>query len=87
LKLSFRYRYIAISADGGAGLVRTSTNILSTANLNDKRTSLAFGGGLAAEYHTLSRHFSFGVHTSFFQMPSIGQSHALVTTASMRYAF
>lgn len=87
LKLSFRYRYIAISADGGAGVVRTSTNILSTAHLNDKRTSLAFGGGLAAEYHTLSRHFSFGVHASFFQMPSIGQSHALVTTALMRYAF
>ncbi len=87
MKLSFRYRYVALSADGGAGLLRTSTNILTTVNLNDKRTSLAFGGGLTAEYHTLSRHFSFGVRGSFFQLPSVGQSHALVTTATMRYAF
>jgi hypothetical protein len=86
-KLSFRYRYLAISADGGAGIVRTSTNVLATAGLNEKRTSLAFGGGLAADYHTLSRHFSFGVHASFFQFPSLARSHALITMASMRYSF
>jgi hypothetical protein len=87
LKLSFRYRYLAISADGGAGVIRTSTNVLSTVGLNDRRNSLAYGGGLAVEYHTLSRHFSFGVHASFFQIPAIGKSHALVTTALVRYAF
>jgi hypothetical protein len=87
IKLSFRYRYLAISADGGAGILRTSTNVLATAGLNEKRTSLAFGGGLAADYHTLSRHFAFGVHASFFQMPSLAKSHALVTVASMRYSF
>ncbi|MES1171677.1 MAG: adventurous gliding motility protein CglE [Bacteroidota bacterium] len=87
LKLSFRYRYVAVSADAGAGIVRTSTNVLATVNLNDKRTSLAFGGGLAGEYHTLSRHFSFGVRADFFQLPGLGQSHALITTATLRYAF
>jgi Outer membrane protein beta-barrel domain len=87
LKLSFRYRYLAISADGGVGIIRTSTNVLTTAGLNDRRTSVAFGGGLAAEYHTLSRHFSFGAHGSFFQIPGMRQSHALITTLSARYAF
>jgi hypothetical protein len=87
LKLSFRYRYLAISADGGAGILRTSTNVLATVGLNDRRTSPAFGGGLAVEYHTLSRHFSFGVHGSFFQIPAIGKSYALITTAVLRYAF
>jgi hypothetical protein len=87
LKLSFRYRYLAISADGGAGIMRTSTNVLATVGLNDRRTSLAFGGGLLFEYHTLSRHFSFGAHGSFFQVPDLAKSHALITTASLRYAF
>jgi predicted porin len=87
LKLSLRYRYLAISADGGAGMLRTSTNVLATAGLNQRRSSLLFGGGLAFDYHTLSRHFSFGVHASFFQLPSLGSSHALVTMAALRYAF
>jgi hypothetical protein len=87
VKLSWRYRYLAISVDGGAGMLRTSTNVLATADLNRRRTSLAFGGGLAAEYHTLSRHFSFGVHVSFMQLPSVAQSHALITMAALRYAF
>jgi hypothetical protein len=87
LKLSIRYRYLALSADGGAGILRTSTNILATAGFNDRRTSLVYGGGLAAEYHTLSRHFSFGVRASFFDAPDLGKSYALTTTASVRYAF
>ena len=60
VKFSLRYRFLALSADGGAGILRTSTNVLTTAGLNERRTSVAFGGGLAGEYHTLSRHFSFG---------------------------
>jgi hypothetical protein len=87
VKLSYRYRYLAISADGGAGVLRTSTNILATVNLNQHRTSLIYGGGLAAEYHTLSRHFSFGVRVGFINAPDLGKSTALATTASVRYAF
>jgi len=88
LKLSIRYRYIAVSVDGGAGVVRTSTNILTTVpGLGEHKTSLAYGGGLSCEYHTLSRHFAFGVHAAFFQIPGIGQSHTLLTTALMRYTF
>ncbi|MEO8214215.1 MAG: outer membrane beta-barrel protein [Myxococcales bacterium] len=87
LKVSLRYRYLALSADGGAGLLRTSTNVLATAGLNERRTSLVFGGGLAGEYHTLSRHFSFGIHLSFFEAAALARSHMLNTMASLRYAF
>ena len=87
LKGSIRYRYLSVSADGGAGLVHTSTNVLATVGLNDRRTSPAFGGGLGADYHTLSRHFAFGVHAGFLSIPGLGKSSALVTTAYMRYAF
>jgi hypothetical protein len=86
LKLSLRYRYFALSADGGAGIVRTSTNILTTVpGLGDRQMSLAYGGGLSLEYHTLSRHFAFGIHGGYFLLPGIGQSHSLLTTALMRY--
>jgi len=63
-------------------------NILTTVpGLGEHKTSLAYGGGLSCEYHTLSRHFAFGVHAAFFQIPGIGQSHTLLTTALMRYTF
>ena len=88
LKLSLRYRYFALSLDGGAGIVRASTNILTTApGLGTRQTSLAYGGGLSLEYHTLSRHFAFGVHGGYFLIPDLGQSHSLLTTALMRYTF
>jgi hypothetical protein len=87
LKFSIRYRYLIVSGDGTAGIVRTSTNILAAAGLNDRRTSLAFGGGMGADYHTLSRHFSFGVHAGFQRISGLAQSSALTTTADVRYTF
>jgi hypothetical protein len=87
LKFSLRYRFLIVSLDGTAGVVRTSTNILSTVGLNDRRTSLAFGGGLGVDYHTLSRHFSFGVHAGYEQIPGLGKSGALTTTTCVRYSF
>ena len=87
LKFSWRYRFLIVSLDGTAGIVRTSTNVLTTVGLNDRRTSLAFGGGLGVDYHTLSRHFSFGIHGGYQQVPGLGKSGALTTTACVRYAF
>lgn len=88
LKVSLRYRYFAAALDGGAGLVRASTNILTTTpGLGQRQNSLAYGGGLSLEYHTLSRHFAFGVRGTFFQVPAFGASHTLVTTAFVRYTF
>jgi hypothetical protein len=88
-KLTIRIRHWSVFGDGGVALLRTSTNVLAIANpsLNEARTSLTFGGGLGVDYHTLSRHFSFGVRGSFFVMPKLGKSQALVTTAYLRYAF
>ncbi len=87
VKFSLRYRYLIVSADGTAGVVRTSTNVLASVGLNDRRTSLAFGGGAGADYHTLSRHFSFGLHAGFERISGLAQSSALTTTANVRYTF
>jgi hypothetical protein len=86
-KLTIRIRHWSVFGDGGAVLLRTSTNVLAVAGLNEARTSLGGGGGLGVDYHTLSRHFSFGVRGSFFVVPKLGKSQALVTTAYLRYAF
>jgi hypothetical protein len=87
LRLSLRYRYVALSLNGEGGALRTSTNVLATANLNPHRSGLTYGGGMGFEYHTLSRHFAFGVRGSFLVAPGLGDSRLLVTTAFMRYTF
>jgi hypothetical protein len=87
VKVSIRHQHLVVSGDGTAGIVRTSTNLLTSVGLNEKRTAPAFGGGLGVDYHTLSRHFSFGVHGGFQRIPGLAQSNVLTTTACVRYAF
>lgn len=87
LKLSLRWRQLAFFAEGTGGIVHTSTNILQSAGVTTTRNTLAFGGGLGAEYHPLSRRFSFGVRATAFALPSLASSVALVGTAHLRYVF
>ena len=87
LRITIHYRHFGFFADGVGGLAYTSTNILAISGLNEHRLSPAFGGGGGLDYHTLSRHFSFGVHGSGVLIPGLAQSPALVTTAYVRYAF
>ena len=44
-------------------------------------------GGLGVDYHTLSRHFAFGVHGGVQRISGLAQSNALTTTADVRYTF
>jgi len=87
VKVSIHHQHLVISIDGTGGVVRTSTNLLTSVGLNEKRTAPAFGGGVGADYHTLSRHFSFGVHVGFQRIQGLAQSNVLTTTACVRYAF
>jgi hypothetical protein len=87
VKVSIRHQHLVVSGDGTAGVVRTSTNLLTSVGFNEKRTAPAFGGGLGVDYHTLSRHFSFGVHAGFQHIPGLARSNVLTTTACVRYAF
>jgi hypothetical protein len=87
LKVTIPIRQLAIAASGGAGLVHTSTNVLASAGFNEARTSLAAGGGLALDYHPLSRHFSFGVRAGYLYLFKIAASSEIVATACLRYVF
>jgi hypothetical protein len=89
LKLQVRIRQLGIAAMGGAGYARLSTNLLGTTGLTDpdQRTSqvLLAGGGL--DYHTLSRHFSFGVTGLWARYAAIAVPGAITATAYARYTF
>jgi hypothetical protein len=42
-------------------------------------------GGLGLDYHTLSRHFSFGIVASFAKYVAVYTIGAVATTAYVRY--
>jgi hypothetical protein len=88
-KLGMRFGQFGVAAIGGAGLARLSTNLLGTTGLTapDVKNTLVFLGGLSADYHTQSRHFSFGLNGSFSKYQKLLTTGAITATACARYTF
>jgi hypothetical protein len=89
LKLSVRFGQVAAAAIGGIGLARLSTNLLGTGGLTDpdvQNTQVVLGG-LGADYHTQSRHFSFGLSAIFAHYQKLFTTGAVAATAHVRYTF
>jgi hypothetical protein len=89
LKLTVRFGRVSASAMGGAGLARLSSNLLGTTGLTepDVQNTLVMLGGLGADYHTMSRHFSFGLSSSFAKYQRLHTTGAISATAYVRYTF
>jgi hypothetical protein len=89
LKLSIPIGQWSVFGYGGGGIARLSTNLLGTAGLTDLdvRLSPMFGGGGGADYHTRSRHFSFGLNVAFWKLPRLYTTGALTGTFYIRYTF
>jgi hypothetical protein len=89
LKLTARFGRVAAAAMGGAGLARLSTNLLGTTGLTapDVQNTLVILGGLGADYHTMSRHFSFGLASLFAKYQRLHTTGAISATAYVRYTF
>jgi Outer membrane protein beta-barrel domain len=89
LKLSIPLGQWSVFGYGGGGIARLSTNLLGTAGLTDLdvRISPMFGGGGGADYHTRSRHFSFGVNAAFWKLPQLYTTGAMTGTLYIRYTF
>ncbi len=89
LKLTLRLGQIAFFGVGGAGLARLSTNLLGTTGFTDPdvRQSLVFLGGAGLDYHTRSRHFSFGAGGNYLRYAAIYAPGAVAVTAYARYTF
>lgn len=89
LKLTLRYKQVAGGLVGGAGLARLSSNLLGTTGLTepDVQNTMVLLGGLAVDYHTMSRHFSFGVAGTFARYARLNTTGAIAATAFVRYTF
>jgi opacity protein-like surface antigen len=101
-KATLRFGQTSIFADGGLGAARLSSNILSTIPvapaavcpdatagqcLTHFRTGFTAGGGAGFDYHSLSRHFSVGLHAGFYWLRDISESEDLIVTSYLRYTF
>lgn len=89
LRVGFRFGQLSAFGYGGAGLARLSTNVLGTAGLTDPdvQNMLAFVGGAGVDYHTLSRHFSFGLATGLVKYQKLYATGAISITTYVRYTF
>jgi len=89
LKLTIRFGQLAALAFGGAGVARLSTNLLGTTGLTDPEVQegAVLLGGAGVDYHTLSRHFSFGVLASFARYLAIHAPGAVGLSTYVRYTF
>ena len=89
LKLAVPLSQWSLFAFGGGGMARLSTNLLGTTGLTDPDVKLSplFGAGLGADYHTRSRHFSFGGSAAFWKLLAVRTTGAATTTCYVRYTF
>lgn len=86
LRLALDVRRVRLFLEGGAGAMQISTNILDLVKVTGgSHFSLAVVGGLGAELHTLNRHFSLGVQVDYTWLQGWTRSHALLTTAHLKY--
>lgn len=89
LKLTVPLGAWSLSAFGGAGFAWLSTNLLGTTALTApdlERTPLLLGG-LGLDYHTMSRHFSFGFAPTFVRYSKVRTTGAVLATLYVRYTF
>jgi hypothetical protein len=86
-KVTARISQFSVYGMAGAGLVRLSSNLLGTTGFTDpdQRSSRLLLGGLGVDYHTMSRHFSFGLSGTFAKYVAVFTLGAVATTAYVRY--
>jgi len=89
LKMTVHLGQLAAAASGGMGLARLSTNLLGTAGLTgpDVQSTPVALGGFSLDYHTLSRHFSFGLTGTFAHYQNVFTTGAIAATAYTHYTF
>jgi hypothetical protein len=89
LKLTLPIGQWSLFGYGGGGMARLSTNLLGTTGLTDLdvRNTPAVGGGGGVDYHTRSRHFSFGLAGGFVKLARIRTTGAASGGLYLRYTF
>jgi hypothetical protein len=85
-RLTVRFGRLAMFAEGGAGLAFISTNVLDRVAITDSEVfspSFTAGGGLA--WHTVNRHFSFGLAGDYTLLPDFDATQAVQVRLYLRY--
>jgi len=86
VRLKVQIRRFGLFAEGGAGLGQLSSNILDqVAITSGSPFSLAVIAGGGLDYHTLNRHFSFGLGVDYLWLQAFDSTSALTATAYLRY--
>jgi hypothetical protein len=89
LKLTLPLGQWSLFGYGGGGMARLSTNLLGTTGLTDQdvRNTPVTGGGGGVDYHTRSRHFSFGLAGGFVKLAKLRTTGAAHGALYLRYTF
>lgn len=87
LRLCVPLRRFSIFGVAVGGMGRFSTNLLGTTGLArpDARLTPLYGGRLGVDYHTASRHFSFGLSAGFARLTRIDTTGVLGSALYLRY--
>jgi hypothetical protein len=85
-RLQAQIRRFGLYAEAGAACAQIASNVLDRVGLTEgNRFSLAVVAGGGLDYHTLNRHFSFGVGADYLWLANFSSSHALTAQAYLRY--
>ena len=79
-------RRFGLFAEAGAACAQIASNVLDTSGVTkDSHFSLAVVAGGGLDYHTLNRHFSFGVSADYLWLANFDKSHAIAAQAFLKY--
>lgn len=79
-------RRFGLFAEAGAACAQIASNVLDDAGVtNGNHFSLAVVAGGGLDYHTLNRHFSFGVSADYLWLANFDKSHAISAQAFLKY--
>ena len=84
--LQAQIRRVGLYAEAGAACAQIASNVLDAANVtNGHRFTVAAVAGGGVDYHTLNRHFSFGIGADYLFLAKFDKSHAISAQAFLKY--
>jgi hypothetical protein len=86
VRLALQLRRFQLYAQAGAGAAALSSNVLEAVGVTHGQlwsVAVLAGGGL--DYHTLNRHFSFGLNLDYVFFGNFTNTHALSATGFLKY--
>lgn len=88
-RLTGRIDRLALFAEGGAGAVMISSNVLGKVMITDpgEKYSIMFQGGVGFEYQLENRHYSVGLGADGFIVPQFQKMYGIDTRAFLRYTY